>query len=530
MLSRIRSIFRRAPVAEAATSAVQAATGGGGGALPPAAPPKVKPKQQSHPGYLTSLRPSSSVIQKVDPNIANVDILATYRTARNTPEALRNLCRFNPDLSAAVSAYLRVGIPEKYIILAHDPDGTVNDEATRLCWEVAQRFDKLPAYDSGFSQTDSLRSVSEALAKEALLFGGMAMELVLDKGRLPYKFQPVSVPQIKFYEDTSGGTKGLRPVQDVGGTEIDLDIPTFFMVYLDPSLVDAYPQSPLEAVIQPTLLSLTFMNDLRRVMARHVYPRYDVTINEEKLKESIPPEILNGDPDELTAYMGGIVAQVEDTINTMGVEEALVHWDFIEVKYLGEGKDASTSEKFEVLKGLIDANLAKGAKTMPAVLGNGSGSQNVASTETLLFSLGANSSVRLKLQELYSKAFTMIARIFGHDVTVSFEYDEIELRPATELAAFRAMQTEAIYKKWGLGLMGDMEACLRLTYRPLPKGFTSQAGTLTLADILGAAKAAADAGNSYSGAPEGGGQSGGGAATQSRKPGTPEKTRGNPNK
>ena len=75
---------------------------GGGGQLPPIPPPKTKPKQQAHPSYRSSLRPSTSSIPKNDLNLANTDILATYRTGRNTAEVIRNLARANPDLDAAL--------------------------------------------------------------------------------------------------------------------------------------------------------------------------------------------------------------------------------------------------------------------------------------------------------------------------------------------------------------------------------------------------------------------------------------------
>lgn len=498
-------------------------SGGGGGQLPPIAPPKVKPKGQGYPGYVQNLTPSTSALPRTDLNLAVTDIVNSFRLGRDTPTVLRNLARANPDLAAAVSAYLRVGIPEKYIAIARDPDGTVNDDATRLAWEILQRFDKLPDYSSGFSQTGSIRTVAEALAKEGILYGGMSSELVLDKGRLPYKFQPIHVPSLKFYEDDYGPSRGLKPVQVVSGTEIDLDIPTFFMVYLDPSLVDPYPQSPMEAAIQPVLTSQQFINDLRRVMQRHVYPRYDIGIDEEKVRNIIPPEVLNGPPEDLDAFLNNLLAQVENTINELGVEEALVHWNFITVQYV-KGDD-TTADRFNSLKEIIDANLAKGARTMPAVLGNGSGSQNVASTETMLFTLNANASVRLKLHEIFSQMLTLACRLFGQDVTVTFEFDEIELRPATELEAFKTMRFERLTKMYALGMIGAMEFCLRVNGFPMPKGFTDESGSLSISDIL-AIKSADPADNAYSGTGAGGGQSGGGAATQSRKPGTPEKSKG----
>ncbi len=509
-------------------SKILAAVSGGGSKLPPVPPPKVKPKQVSFPGHITSATPNTALLPQRDPNLANTDITASYRLGRTSHEVLRNLARANPDLSAAVSAYLRVGIPEKYIALARDPDGTVNDDATLLAYEILSRFDKLPAWESGFSQVDSIRTCSEALAKEGLLYGGMALELVLDKARMPYKFQPVTITKIKFYDDNSGGTKGLKPVQDVGGTEIDLDIPTFFMVALDPSLLDPYTQSPMEAAIQPVLGSSTFLADLRRVLQRHIYPRYNISIDEEKLRGSIPMETLQSE-EKLAEFMNSVLAGIEDTVNNLGVEEALVHFDFIEVSYIKNDDGQGTAEKFETVKQIIDADLAKGAKVLPAVLGNGSGSQNVASTETMLFMLSANSAVRLKLQEMYSKALTLACRLYGLEVIVEFEFDPIELRPVTELEAFKSLYTDRIKQQWSIGLIGDMEASLRLTGKPPPKGFVTLAGSyfMTGGDPNGATgKGAASAdGNNYSGTGVGGGQSGGGAGNQSRKSSAPDKSK-----
>jgi hypothetical protein len=513
------------------TAAVKSATGGGkpasggGGQLPPVAPPKVKNKQVSYPGFVTTIRPTGAILQRVDPNLANVDIAATFRNGQTSQATLRSLARANPDLAAALSAYIRVGIPEKYIAIARNPDGTVNDDATRLAFEVLQRFDKLPAYDAGFSTVASVRSTSEALAKEGMLYGAMAMELVLDKGRLPYTFQPIFVPSVQFYQDEQGAAQGLKPVQNVGGTYIDLDMPTFFMAWLDPNLNDPYPQGPFESAIQAVLMSAQFLTDMRRVMARHVYPRYDVTLLDEKLRAAIPPEVLN-DPDSLPGWMNKTIADIEDTIQNLGPEEAIVHFDFIEVKYIENSDGQGDSQKFQTIKDIVDANLAKGAKVMPAVLGNGSGSQNVASTETLLFTMSANSMVRLKLQELYSRALTLAVRLFGQDVTVEFEFDEIELRPETELASFRSQQLDVLTRKYALGMIGPMEFCLRAHGYPAPPDFTDEHGTVSIKDLLAIVPPPDAGGNGYSGTGAGGGQSGGGAATQSRKPATPAKSRG----
>jgi hypothetical protein len=294
----------------------------------------------------------------------------------------------------------------------------------------------------------------------------MAMELVLDKTRLPSQFAPVPVSNLIFYEDG----KGTKPVQKVGGDEIDLDIATFFYVALDPSLYDVYPQSPMESALQPVLAATTFLSDMRKLCARHIYKRYDISINEEKLRERMPEDVA-ADPELTSAWLNTVIADIDSVITDLGVDEALVHYDFFEIKYI-EGDGGDTPATFDTVNTLLAGKIATATKTPPSVLGMGSSTQNVASTETLMFMMMANGTIRLKLQELYSKALTLAVRLMGLDVTVEFEFDEIELRPANEMQAFRAMRYENLTNLVSIGWMTDEEACLRLTGNLPQNGYT----------------------------------------------------------
>lgn len=438
-------------------------------ALPTQPPPKPpKPGGASYPGFRRSTVASSAKIQKPTFDVANVDLTATYRSATDTPTQVRNLSRFSPELAGSLAANTRVGIPEKFIAIARDPDGTFNVEATQLALQLLRTMNTMPDYINGFSQVNSLRSTSEALAKEIQQTGAMAMELVLDKQRLPLQWVPVPVSSVEFYEDG----KGVKPIQKVGGDEIDLDIATFFWVTLDPSLYNIYPQSPMEAAIQPTLASTTFLTTLRKLCERHVFKRYDIKIDEEKLLARTPPDIAaSGDPDLITGYLNTVIEQVNDAITDLGVDEALVHFDFFEVKYI-DGDTGDTPGTFETVRDIYDSKIATAMKTPPSVLGMGSKSQNVASTETLMFLANVNGMIRLKLQELYSKALTLSVRLLGLDVTVEFEFDDIELKPAGELEAYRAMRFERLTNLVSIGWMTDEEACLRLTGNLPQNGYT----------------------------------------------------------
>lgn len=496
----------------------------GKGSLPPLELPRGKAGQKSTPGYLRSASPTETPLQKTDRNVASTDPL-DFRRATSTRQVIANLVATNPDLSAAVSAYLRTGIPDDYKVVARNPDGSFNREATNLTLQVISRINLVQNYADGFSGIWTLRTVSEALGKELMLDGACALELVLDKALLPAYFAPVAVSTVSFIPDKSSKFKFVRPIQKVGGAEIDLDVPTFFYVALDQSLTDMTPASPLESAVQPALFSIQFMNDVRRVIRKAIHPRLDVEIDYDKIVRLAPPGAHNN-PDKMREFEQQLVSEVESTVNSLEPEEALVRLSFLKVSYL-TGGNTSLDREYEVLGGMADAKLATGAKVLPSVLGHGTGTQNVASAEALMFMKNANGVIRSKLNEIYSRAFTLALRLMGYDVSVEFTYDTIDLRPDTELEAFRTMRQGRILDQLSLGFITDDEAALELTGKLTPAGFTSLSGT-RFRDK--SANPAEGAGNPYSGAPQGGGQSGGGAQNQQNKSGAPTDSHGSPGK
>lgn len=442
------------------------------GALPPAPTPKVKNKQSSFPSYLRNTTPGDTALPLEDRRLANLDI-GTYRTGLGTRAILRDLCAANPDLAAAVFAYLRTALTGSYTAMARNVDGTFNRDATALVQQILTRFDIVGNYDDGFSGVWSMLSVSESLGKELMLYGSCSGELVLDKAKLPRTIAPISTTQIVFKPDPK--IKGLKPVQVVGGTEIDLDQPTFFYVSLDQDLTQPYSSSPLEPAIQPVLFATAFMNDIRRIVRRAVHPRINVTLDEEKFRKFIPADIMH-DPKLVEAHLQKVIADIEQTVNDLEPEDALVFFDSIGVEYMNNGNQ-SLSKEYEVLQSIADAKLATGSKALPSILGHGAGSQNISSSETLLFMKNAAGAVQMKLNEFYSRALTLAVRLFGEDVYVEFAFDSIDLRPDSELEAFKTMKQSRILEQLSLGFLTDDEAALQITGQLTPAGFKPLSGT-----------------------------------------------------
>ncbi len=443
----------------------------GPGTLPVVPPGKAPNKQQTVPSYRTQAERSVNAIPRNDRGTANLDA-TSYRTGRDTRQTVRNFIAVSPDLSATTGSYLRVGIPERYTVVARDLDGAVNIEGTKLANEVLNRLTFLGDGTLGYNPVTDLQSLSESLALELLIEGSMAAELVLDSQRIPAWIQPVSTSTLQFKEDATG----VYPVQKVGSAERRLDIPTFFYLSADQDLLTAYSSSYFEAAIQSVVSDAQFMNDIRRSMVRAIQPRLTAKILEDKVRESVDPTIRN-DPVKLAAFYTALLESLETQMNDLGPEDVLVHFDSIEYAFVEGSVNNNIGETLKTVLSMLESKLAAGARTLPAILGRETGNSTAATAASMLFLKNAN-LVRRKLNTLYSRILTQSVRLQGLDVIVTFTYAPLDLRPEGELEAYRSMEQSRILDQLSLGMITDEEACLTLTGNLPPQGYKPLAGTM----------------------------------------------------
>jgi len=438
----------------------------------PPEPLRVKRGVASFPSFLKSTKVDDSFLTKPERRLASKDLTAVRQTGK-TKTIIRDFSVASPDMSAAVWAYLRVGIPDSYTAVAKSLDGTFNREATLLVQQILTRFDLLPDYSEGFSGPQSIRSTAESLAKEICLEGACAAELVLGKDLLPRRIQPIAVSQVEFRANKD---KTLSPVQVVGQDEIDLDIPTFVYVALDQDLLEAHASSFMESAIKPTLFVEDFTQDIHRIIKRVIHPRLKVKIDEEMLRKHLSAEAQT-DAAKATEEINAIIADIENKVNGLRPEEALVFLDSLDF-IVDNAASSGLSEEYKTLVGIGNARMTTGTKVMGTVLGHTSASNNIASTETMLFMKSATGAIKSKLDEVYSRLLTIAVRLFGVDATVEFRFADIDLRPSAELEAFRQTYQTRVLEQLSLGMISDEEACLKLTGKLPPDGMPKLSGTM----------------------------------------------------
>ncbi len=435
-------------------------------------PPPPKPKKSgSLPSYVTSARTSETAfLPEADLRLATTDSALERLSAKSTKDLIRKKTKSSPDLSSAVFSAIRMAVSAKYVVVARNLDGTINVDGTRLAQQLCRRIDFM-GQSKGYNHYPSLRSASESMARDLMTNGACSTELILNQARLPDGIQPIASSTIKFrYKN---GRK--VPYQVVGTEEIPLDVPTFYYVSLDQDLLEPYSDPPMQAALQAAQASVDFQNDLRKVFRRAISPRLSAKIKYDDWLKQVPPEILH-DRGKLTEYMNTFIGGIQTMLDGLNPEDALVSFDLVDFDYLTGGNN-SLSQEYQVFSDIINSKQAAGVKAMPTVLGHGVGSQNIASTESMLYVKTVEGAVQAKLGEIYSRLFTTAVRLFGVDAVVEFSYEPIALRPDIELEAFRAMRQSRVLEQLSLGIISDEEAAIALSGSLPEPGMSRLSGT-----------------------------------------------------
>ena len=445
---------------------IQAAT-----ALPPIAEPKVKRGWKAWSAFFRSTRPSQADVARPERRLANTDV-TTFRARATTTEQLQLFAAASPELSNALWTSNRLGIPEKFTVSVRNMDGSINPDGTKFVQALVARFDYLYDPVEGYTGFSGLKPISEALARDLMMTGQMSAELVLDKALFPSRIQPFASSSVLFRENNGK----FKPYQKVGETTIELDIPTVVIIQVDNDLLTPYATSPLEPAVRAVIFSETFMNDLTRVVRRATYPRVKVSIDEEKFRKNLSPE-AQMDPEKAGEEMAQLVSEVESMINGLQPEDAMVYFDTIGVE---TETPSGMNQEYETLRDISNGRLASASKAPTSVLGleSGSASSNIASTEVAIYLRSVDGAVRQTLNQMYSRLFTMAVRLAGIDGYAVFEYEPINIRPETELIAFRQTEQMMILEQLSLGLITDEEACLKLTGNLPPAGYVPKSGTM----------------------------------------------------
>jgi len=400
-----------------------------------------------------------------------VDLYQT-RTANDSRTLMATLANMDPDVSAAIHAFLSVAGSVDPIVYAYNEKDEIDVDGIAMGQQLIALLTTTNDYTIGFSNKPTLDAMCSDHRYLCLLRGGTSAELVLDKTYVPSELRLVD-PATLTWNQTAPGV--YKPVQTPTGSndEIDLNIPTFFTSNFHQSPLDMYTFSPFVSAINTIVSRTLVINELYRIMKIVGYPRLDVQVLEEVLMKAAPPSFRN-DPVKIRNYVQGELSAIRNTIANLGSGDAFVHSNAIEATIIND-KNPSAGIQIQGVIDVLNAQNQAALKVMPAVVGKANNGQ-VASTEARLFALSADALNRT-VAGLLTKALTLGARLAGYPGRIEVIFPPVELRPRMELEPQLTMKASRLAQDLSRGLITDIEYSMEMYGRPPLPGAPTLSGT-----------------------------------------------------
>ena len=395
----------------------------------------------------------------------------SQRTQLDSRALLQQMFRTDPDMSAAVNAFLTVADTWP-VLLVKDINGQLDPAGQALLLQILAAFFTRSDYTTGFQIIPTMNSLAEACRYMILLRGAVGGELIINKEFIPVEFRMQDMGKVFWYEPKVG--KYFPQQLTLTGNRVSLDIPNFFVAWYrrDPTGINTY--SPFVSAINTIAARQQVINDLYRIMTVTGYPRMEITILEEVLMKNAPIEAKTT-VEEKTKYLNGVISGISGSISLLRPDQAFIHTDSLKTETINHRNPGMAINVDSVIQTLNAQNQA-GLKTMATIIGRGESGVNTASVESRIFSLSAQ-AINEPIGDLLSQAFTLALRLQGSTSYVHAYFQPVEMRSDTELETQKLVQSQRLKEDLSLGLITDDEYHL-MVYNRLPgPGIVKLSGT-----------------------------------------------------
>jgi hypothetical protein len=417
--------------------------------------------------------------------------IAQEREHTDSKQLIKDLLKLDPDISAALHAYLTLA-DTKMIIKAVDLDGNIDPKATRRAHQLITKITRQVDYTQGYTLKENLDQTNSNMRYMVLMRGGIPTELVLDNKGAPSALRLIDSASLRWYEPKPGLYK---PSQLVIGEPLPrlLDYPTFRVSFYRRDPTTIYTHSDFVSAINTVTYRQAVINDLYRIMRLTGYPRMDIKILESVILDHAPLDVKS-DQSKRNAYVNQQLASASKMFQNVRVDQALTHTDSVEVSMLGAGKASGVAIDITPIIETLNAQNQAALKTMATVIGRGQAGVNTGSVEARMAALYAD-QLNKPIGETWGGHLSWAMHQEGFQGWVDVEFRPAELRPATELEPQLVLKAQRLRQDLSDGIITDTEYTLDMYGRLPDDGAPKLSGTKFMSantNAGGDADAAAD--------------------------------------
>jgi hypothetical protein len=297
--------------------------------------------------------------------------------------------------------------------------------------------------------------------------GAYFSEIVLDDaGRMPIDMATPDPWSARFRKvaDPQRGTIYQLGQWQQGGW-VPIDSPTVAYIPVDPLPNSPYGRSLVAPALFTAIFLIGLLHDLRRVIAQQGYPRMDIAIDLEALRESMAVN-LRDDPDQIQKWVDKTITQVEQVYESLDPEDAYVHTSPVTLnRPIGTLDSGSLGELGTILSELTRM-ATRALKSMALLMVmDESSSETHANRQWEVHTAGIKAMQHL-LEAMLEKLFAVALQAQGIQADVRFRFAELRASELLRDAQAEAMQIANVSAKEAAGWISHEEASIEITGHP----------------------------------------------------------------
>ncbi len=350
------------------------------------------------------------------------NILETLRSIPEEAEAIDYLRKVTPDVSMAVWNFLRLA----------------NQGHTMRFYDVRDRERRLPRAEARWREfaervneisNSGMDGLLDQLHASAFLRGAMGLEAEVNSSRTDIvDLYPVIPQTIVWKLEDRNGRKKWIPYQQQALKEVSLEPgkANFFWVPVDPDIEDPRGNLIMAPVLWAIDFQLQILQDLQAVLHHQGWPRNDVSISLERLKERMPPEI-KANPKKMSEWILNEWDTVIQKLKSLNPDSDFVHLDEVTVQ-LAQGGNAARSLDVRAVTELVDVQVLNGLKQMGIVTNRVGGLGQTESWGSITFKIfcAGIASIQRGSKRLMEEVARLWLRVNGMQGIPVFEHNVVD--------------------------------------------------------------------------------------------------------
>ena len=373
---------------------------------------KIEAGQKATLSVLGSVLPSGSIISKKNFIFDfDIDQLKKYPTTT----LLKNLHYLNPDASMAIWTILRLA-NSGYNLKVTNLDGSEFEEGYNYIFnEVLPQINRDRGGFDGFV---------DMIHKTTLVMGAGSCEVVLAPDlRTILDFVAVDPATVYFKQETlPDGRINYVPFQYQRGGQVLLDKEGFYYVPLDVDIGDPNGISPIVSMLQVIFFQMQLYADLQRVIHSQGYPRIDVKILEEVIRNNAPRTLLNN-PKKLVAFIDEQIKSIKSQYANLKVDDAFIHTDAVEVKVVESNQQMGSNAR--AILDAVDKSLANAMHILTIFINKHRGITETYGSVQWKIQVKTIESFQRVSSRIINQALTFALNIAGYQGNARIEYEPI---------------------------------------------------------------------------------------------------------